>query len=48
MNEHFPAEQDYRVGGMTYGCRHDIGTRPRSSAAARSNGRSLDWHRAAK
>jgi hypothetical protein len=46
--EHFQAEQDYRLGGTTYGCRHDMGTRPRVSAPTHSNGHSLHWHRAAK
>ena len=45
--EHLQAEQDYRVGGTTYGCGHDMGTNPRVRAARRSDGHSLPRHRAA-
>ena len=45
--EHFRAEQEYRVGGTTYGCRHDVGTKPRESAATHPEGHSLHWHKAA-
>ena len=46
--EHFQAEQDYRVGGSTYGCRHNIGARPKVSATASTNGDSRHWLRAAR
>ena len=46
--EHFQAEQDYRVGGTTYGSRTRHAARSRrASAATHSNGHSLHWHRAA-
>jgi hypothetical protein len=35
---HFQAEQDYRIGGTTYGCRHDMGSRSTVSASTHRNG----------
>ena len=46
--EHFRAEQDYWISCTTYGCRHDMGTRPKSSAAAQAKGHMPHRHRAAR
>ena len=40
--EHLQLSLDYRIGGTTYGCRHDLSARPAepavTAAAAGSNG----------
>lgn len=46
--EHFQAEQDYRVSGATYGCRHGIAARAKASATAHSSGHTRHWLRAAR
>ena len=33
--KHFRMAQDYRVGGTTYGCRHNESTKPRGGVAKR-------------
>ena len=45
---HFQAEQDYRIGGTTYGCRHDMRRRPIVSTAPHRNGRAPLRVRAAR